>query len=207
MTATELLTIYADAAMSRSFAKDDLLELARTVQTEIGYQRRDGYAVSAADVFGLLTEAMTTFIDRKELPASLKVSALDGPARTYSPSSGGTRSSSVPWNAFAQAVRETHEYLRAVRRVPDEVWIGAESLSPADYLATLGRTLEALVTSGRTPAVVARVEGRYTADRDVAEDSPGLWSWPIFPEGFHAPRVMELARLQAWTLKPALMRH
>jgi hypothetical protein len=206
VTATELLTIYTDVAMSRSFAKDDLLELARTVQTEIGYQRRDGYAVSAADVFGLLTEAMTRFIDRKELPASLKVSALDGPARTYAASSGGTRSSSVPWNTFAQAVRETHEYLRAVRRLPDEVWIGTESLSPADYLATLGRALEALVTSGRTPAVIARVEGRYTADRDVAEDSPGLWSWPIFPEGFHAPRIMELARLQAWTLKPAVMR-
>jgi hypothetical protein len=27
----------------------------------------------------------------------------------------------------------------------------------------------------------------------------------IFPEGFHAPRIMELARLQAWTLKPALL--
>jgi hypothetical protein len=27
----------------------------------------------------------------------------------------------------------------------------------------------------------------------------------IFPEGFHAPKIIELARLQAWTLKPALL--
>jgi hypothetical protein len=41
----------------------------------------------------------------------------------------------------------------------------------------------------------------------VAEDSPGLWGWVIFPEGFHAPHIMELARLQAWTLKPAVLQH
>jgi len=56
-------------------------------------------------------------------------------------------------------------------------------------------------------ADVMRREGRYTADRSVAEDSPALWGWVIFPEGFHAPRIMELARLQAWTLKPAMFRH
>jgi len=27
----------------------------------------------------------------------------------------------------------------------------------------------------------------------------------IFPEGFHATKIIELARLQAWTLKPALL--
>jgi hypothetical protein len=48
-------------------------------------------------------------------------------------------------------------------------------------------------------------EGHFTADRYVAADSVELWSWPIFPEGFHAPRIMELARLQAWTLKPAVL--
>ena len=34
-----------------------------------------------------------------------------------------------------------------------------------------------------------------------------LWSWPIFPPGFHAPEIMTLARLQAWTLKPALLKN
>jgi hypothetical protein len=89
--------------------------------------------------------------------------------------------------------------------VPDEVWIGAESISPADYLVTLGGALEQAITSGEFPASVERRPGHYTADQYVAEDSPKLWDWIIFPEGFHAPRLMELARLQAWTLKPALL--
>ena len=59
--------------------------------------------------------------------------------------------------------------------------------------------------TGQPPAEVTRRQGRFTSDRYVAADSKELWSWPIFPEGFHAPAIMALARLQAWTLKPAVL--
>jgi len=36
-------------------------------------------------------------------------------------------------------------------------------------------------------------------------DDPKLWGWPIFPPGFKAPALMELAKRQAWTLKPAIL--
>jgi hypothetical protein len=205
VTATELMTIYADKATTRNFGKDDLLRFARSAQSDITFQRLDGYALSAADVFGLLTDATAAFIERNAWPAATQVTALYGPARTYTPPTGGTRSSSFPWSAFAQAIRDTAAYCRSSHRLPDEVWIGAESMSPADYLATLARALEDLIATGNTPTDVIRREGHYTADRYVAEDSPDLWNWVIFPEGFHAPRIMELARLQAWTLKPAVL--
>lgn len=32
------------------------------------------------------------------------------------------------------------------------------------------------------------------------------WDWPIFPPGFTAPRLLQEARRQAWTLKPAVLR-
>ena len=41
-------------------------------------------------------------------------------------------------------------------------------------------------------------------ERFVAEDTPDLFGgWIIHPEGFRAPRIVEMAKLQAWTLKPA----
>jgi uncharacterized membrane protein YoaT (DUF817 family) len=41
-------------------------------------------------------------------------------------------------------------------------------------------------------------------ERFVAEDAPDLFGgWIIHPEDFRAPRIVELAKLQAWTLKPA----
>jgi hypothetical protein len=201
------LTIYADASMARGYRQADLLAFARAAQQEITFQRLDGYSVSAADVFGLLTSAAAAFVETNTWPATVKATALDGPARPYVPSTGGTRSSSFPGSAFARAVRDTSDFIRTSRRVPDEVWIGPESLSPADYLATLAKTVEDMTATGNAPSDVMRREGRFTADRYVAEDSPALWNWVIFPEGFHAPRIMELARLQAWTLKPAVMQH
>jgi hypothetical protein len=41
--------------------------------------------------------------------------------------------------------------------------------------------------------------------RHIAEDKPGLFGgWVIHKEGFRAPKLLEIARLQAWTLKPAI---
>ena len=41
VTATELMTIYADRAMTRSFGRDELLRLARSAQREISFQKMD----------------------------------------------------------------------------------------------------------------------------------------------------------------------
>lgn len=206
VTATELMEIYRDTAMSRSFGPQDLRRLARALQQEVTFQRFDTYALSAADMFGLLTDAAASFIEHEQWPQETTPIALDGPVRPYLPPTGGTTSSRFAWNAFARAVRDTADFCRTTHRVPDEIWIGSESLSPADYLATLAQALDAAMASGSAPAQVVRVQGRYTADRYVAEDSPRLWGWVIFPEGFHAPHIMELARLQAWTLKPAIFK-
>ena len=205
VTATDLMRIYTDAAATRSFRRDDLLSFARSAQEEISFQRFDGYAVSAADVFSLLTAAMTTFGDRHAWPAELKLRPLYGPSHAFTSATGGTSSSSYRWSAFLEAVRDVDAFCRSAGRIPDQVWLGSESLSPADYLATLAAAAQDIIVTGKAPSDVARKSGRFTADRYVADDSPALWNWVIFPEGFHAPRIMELARLQAWTLKPAVL--
>ncbi len=204
VTATDLISIYADRARERDFGPAEVMAIARSMQNEITFQTYGDYAVSAADAFGLLTNAMTRFIDTGQWPAAGRIVALDGPARTYV-TSVGPHSSTFAWPAFARAVQDTANACETLHRIPDEIWIGAESLSPADYLATLAQAVQDAASSGRVPAEVVRRTGRFTADRYVAEDTPELWSWPIFPEGFHAPGIMELARLQAWTLKPALL--
>ena len=205
VTATELMKIYEDKALTQSFGKDDILGLARAVQKEITFQRFDGYSLSASDVFSLLNGAMAALGGPNELPAELKIARLDGPARTYAPSVGGAPSSKYSREAFMRAVQDVAAFLRTTRRMPDEVWIGSESLSPADYVATVGKAVEDTLTTGKLPAEITRQAGQFTADRYVAADSPSLWGWVIFPEGFHAPQIMELARLQAWTLKPAVL--
>jgi len=204
-TASDLASLYADRALGRDFGKEDILHLARSAQKEITFEKFDGYALSAADAFSLLTGAGAALVDGKTWPAATRLTLLDGPARVFTPSTGGVHSSTFQWPAFATAIRDTDAYCRMHGRIPDEIWIGAENIPPADYLATLGAALERTSASGQTPVQVDRHVGHYTADQYVAEDSPKLWDWIIFPEGFHAPHLMELARLQAWTLKVAVL--
>ena len=203
VTATELMTIYADRAMTRSFGRDELLRLARSAQREISFQKMDDYALSAADVFGLLTE--------RRRPTS---TAIRCPPRPRSCRSTVRRAA-------------THHRQRARDR---RASLGQPSL---ERFATHPTSAERLIvcptrsgsgpracrrrtTSRRSPMwlrVSSRPASRLRPSHATTASSPPidslrripwLWSWPIFPEGFHAPRIMELARLQAWTLKPAM---
>jgi hypothetical protein len=46
---------------------------------------------------------------------------------------------------------------------------------------------------------------KNSLERYIAPDTPGLFGgWIIHREGFRAPHVVEIARLQAWSLKPAI---
>ena len=67
-------------------------------------------------------------------------------------------------------------------------------------------TLAAPVAAESRPAEVPLRQGELEARKFIAKDSPRLWGWVIFPKGFNAPHMMELAKLQAWTIKPARLR-
>jgi len=62
-----------------------------------------------------------------------------------------------------------------------------------------------LLTGRTLPDPLTIAPAQLVATEYVARDSVKLWDWPIFPEGFHSAHLMELARLQAWTLKPAIL--
>jgi hypothetical protein len=205
VTASELTRLYADGARARTFGRDDLRAIAARVQQEATFQRMDGYTVSAADAFSLLTDAVAAVDDSGQLPNANRLKPILGPGRPFTEAAGPRIDGPIAWEAFQRAVRAVAAFCAAHQRMPDEVWIGAANLSPADYLATLAHAAEELLTTGHPPREVALQRGRFTADRYVTPDSPALWNWVIFPEGFHAPQIMELARLQAWTLKPAVL--
>lgn len=205
VTAGELMKIYEDRAPGRRFNRDEIAALARAMQTEITFQRYDGYALSAADAFVLLNSYLAGMVEGGVAPGDVGTVSVFGPARAHLPPAGRSRPTELPWSGFSAAARDAARFIRDNNRLPDEVWIGVDSLSPADYLATLAGVIDELIASGRPPARVRVREGRFTADRYVAADSENLWGWVIFPEGFRAPKIMELGRLQAWTLKPAVL--
>jgi hypothetical protein len=202
VTASDLMRLYEDNTLQHRFSREELQILADGIASGISFQRLGELTVSAADIFWLLTQQAAEPAGR--LPYAT-IQPLDGPSRTFTPSRGGTMPTTVTPQAFMETVRDVYGYCSSRRRMPSEVWIGSQSISPEAYLATLASFMTRLARSDTPPGEIPVLSAGFTAGRHVAEDSPQLWGWVIFPEGFRAPAIMELARLQAWTLKPAVL--
>jgi Polysaccharide deacetylase len=203
VTATELMKLHADGALTHNFTRDEIVTIAQSVQKEITFLKMSSFTLSPADSFSLLTEAYLSFLKKEKGP--VKLNPIYGPTHTFEPAAGGSKLTKVKRGEFYDAVLQASQFRRAHGRMPDEIWIGTSSISPSDFLATLGAAIEDWKNADDSLSDIVLREGKFTADRFVAQDSTQLWGWVIFPENFHAPKIVELARLQAWTLKPAVL--
>jgi hypothetical protein len=159
-------------------------------------------AVSPADQFAIVIGLLADAIERGAAPAHVDVPALVGPPD--GPPAG--RGMEVPWTAFRDAVSGAADEMRVQGHVPARVFVGAVPVAPADFLQAAAAVAASLPETGPRafPRTVAIKSGmRVATERFVAEDSPAVFDWVIHPAGFHAPRIMGHAKLQAWTLKPA----
>lgn len=118
---------------------------------------------------------------------------VDGPtarvATTYA-------SATVPAALFNTAMRDARDFIAHNHRLPNQVFLGAETLSLADFAATLA-------CNAAQGSEITIKRGNLGFERYFSNDPRKAFAWPIHPEGFAAPELMELARLQGWTLKPA----
>jgi hypothetical protein len=88
------------------------------------------------------------------------------------------------------------------------VFIGPDPIPPAAFLVGLARVFTYYQQEKHLPAetgVDLPESVELLPMQRVAEDTPRLFGdWIIHKENFRAPKVMLTARLQAWTLKPAI---
>jgi hypothetical protein len=203
VTGSDLPELYQDEAVTRTFSKNEILVLSKVVQKEITFWNQPGFGVSPAEIFSLLNSFLASYLGSRQIPSGVRLEFVYGPTRAVAKSVGF---SSISWSQFTAACLDVQSALQKNRQMPNEVWLGSQAMPPADYLATLGGLVEELIQSGNIEETISLRVGNFTADQYVANDSPEIWGWPIFPEGFHAPKIMELAKLQAWTLKPAVLK-
>ncbi len=207
LTTNDLEKVYEDEALNKTYDQPELIRLSRAIKKVITFTHVFDDWLSPSDAFHLLTERALTSHQRKYIPILLK--PLQAPTRDFKKPIGLIRPIRVSKEKFYEAVADVSEFCKNNGRIPNSVWIGSLNISPADYLATLAWEVEQTYLSGRDfkhPNETLLLEGNFTADKYVADDDPKIFNWVIHPEGFHAPKIMELAKLQAWTLKPAVMK-
>jgi hypothetical protein len=209
VTARDLPLIYPDATHASGATEADLDELAARIVANgakgVDFQVLSQRAYSVADQFELLTRAMSERIENRAPAFPMRVKGLLGPDATYT---GTNRPAHLDWFAFRDATRDVLDFIQMEQRIPARVFIGADPVEPANYLVALARAYQYQRQNGKLPLEAGTELGagvELLPARHVAKDTPGLFGgWVIHREGFRAPKVMEMARLQAWTLKPAI---
>ena len=113
---------------------------------------------------------------------------------------------SVPWDAFFESLRSVTDSINGKGEVPNSVSLDDITVAPGDYLAALAKVVIRLGDGGSPPdeVTLSPVECRFEDSVDEAAASDA-WKSAMMPPGFAAPKMVELAKLLAWTLKPAVL--
>ena len=178
ITARELPQLYKSGYAGGA----DRAKLAAHLAARQTFVTIDGVSYSAADALLALLGMEWRYVD--------------GPSESGRTTYSG---SGIPRSAFDHAKTDAVSFIRATRRLPAEVWVGSQTLVLADFAATLAGD------DGSSASIPVR-KGNPEMEKYVATDPARPFNWIIHPEGFEAAHLLDLARLQAWTLKPAVLR-
>ncbi len=204
ITASEAARLYADKTRGRAFSREELLRIASGVGADISFQRHDDHALTAAEILALLNGVVAQYDkgEGKRPPLRLTLNPI-GPTGASPPL---TEPVETDWSQFQRSAQDVADYLDKHGRVPGTVWLGSTPVPPEAFLRALAEVAVPVLNGKPPPETVTVRPAKLAAGQYVAEDDPKLlWGWVIFPPGFHAPALMELARRQAWALKPALL--
>jgi hypothetical protein len=202
VTASEAARLYRDRARDRKFSEAEIRSLAGMVSDGITFVQRDDYALAASELLALLNSYL---VDRAAGRKVAEVAWQGTPYGPATPTPSLDAAVTTDWSQFTRTAADVADYLKKHGRVPATVWLGSTGVPPESYLAALARVAGELADGKESPKEVEVRPARLAAGKYVAEDGPELWSWVIFPKGMRAPAMMELARRQAWTIKPALL--
>ena len=201
ITGPRAIRLYADGARGHKFTAGEIVEIASQVESEVNFQDRKTYTLSPAEILTLVAERMAA--QRGKLNAD---SGVTLPFTVYGPSLPSpqlTEPVEASWSLFERSVQDLHRFIQRNHQIPSAVWLGSTPVPPEAFLVAMAKITGEKTKGEAPPERVTIAPARLATEKYVAADSHGLWSWPIFPKGFHSEHLVELARLQAWTLKPA----
>ena len=211
VVAAQAPALYPDRARGQTFTPQQVAEVCAPMADAVTHQQCggtgeggqqdagdpfDGLWLSPAEVYGLAVSLLAARVRSGRWPERVPYRYFDGPP---DPPAVEIASDALALDDVFGTCLYEDAYLDAYLQMPAQVQVGRTWLSPADFLATIGAALPRWL-EGHTddaPIVSAPLaQAAYVADRVS-------WDWPIFPPGFNGDPLLELGRLQAWTLKPA----
>lgn len=199
ITANEAAEIYRDKARGRRFIANDIMEIARNVASDVDLQKRDDVVLAPSEILLLLN---SYFVALTKGDRTTDVILDSTPLGMTGSPAVMSENVTTTLNQFTRTARDVADYMSKHDRVPSAVWLGSAAVTPEAYLVALARVIVDMEKLANEPVAVKPASLATT--KYVAADDPKLWGWVIFPPGFRAPAMMDLAKRQAWTIKPAV---
>lgn len=208
VTACDLPKLYPDPLRTEGASSVDLVTIAGNTtdwRRGINYIIVNGHSYSAADQFALLARGIAVRIRHPEEMNSR--SPLKVPDHLLGPDSApptDPKPITIAWPAFRDAVLDADDYVQQHHRIPARVFIGPDAVAPADFLPVMAGVF--MIQHLGPPKNIGIPSGtEFLPARHVIRNSPKVYGgWIIHRENFEAPKILDVARLQAWTLKPAM---
>lgn len=172
---------------------------------KIGFFKLGEEYLSPAQTFCALVNFVASFSKTRRTPKRIAISEPLGPVSCFR---SMTKDKNFTLVDILSSSEKVSNILAIKGCIPSSIKIGRVGrLRPSDYLATLA-PLVVQLASGRAdpdPKVKLRRASMILGQRYVdAEAFKRACEWSILPRGFKAPKILEQARLQAWTLVPAV---
>ncbi len=152
--------------------------------------QRGDTALSAAEALNLLCRRLIA-----GQTGPFQVAPCDGPDGPPPPTPDGT----VGRPAITAAAADLERFVQERGRLPAAVTVGRTPVGPEDLLGTVARA----VADPRATEIPWRPCPLLAAECVKSPDRLH-WDWAVFPANFRPLGLWETARLQTWTLRPAL---
>jgi hypothetical protein len=217
ITARDALKIYKDKASGRKFTREEIKGLCEKGVESINYQKvAEGVWVSPAESFVMIIEMLSKYRASGEkgmkMPKFVRLNQHPfGPKASFETvMSNGVL---TPVKDFLHSCKIEFQKIRKSGYLPSLVKIGqreknSKQLSAVDMFATACSAFLKLFDDGDNGLDlkdnIQVVRGVFEIGKNVTlEGAKTDWKYHLNPQGFEAPKQVELARLQTWTLKPA----
>lgn len=203
VTADYLPVLYQDGAIGRIFELDELLVLARSVGEEVNFREFKGMSLSGAEMFGMFACFLARYGLEGQVPKEETCRYFDGPAAKPEKHASGFL---LEGSGMIESAAACMEFMMSNGRMPDAIKTREGYVAPGDYFSALARTVVNLIENRKMSEKVLIKHSSNAAEKHVSEEEAHkCWASPMMLPGFSAPMLLELARLQAWTLKPAIL--
>ena len=167
------------------------------------YWRNGNICLSPAEAFYAITAALIDFAGAAKTNREVATQSPLGPMEVFRSKDRGP----IQTKEFLLAAQKLLEYMDAEKHLPSMIKVSTCALSPESYLVTASRLLNKMLLGMNMPTKIMVSAGKPPNLKYIDDASfRKACKWNVLPPKFKAPRILEQIRLQAWTLKPAIMR-